>query len=261
MAKKIFASYEEARKIAQNNGISSIAKYKKVYKSLGLPSNPYIFYKDKGWTTWYDFVGKSAPPKYSYEEARKIVQDNGISSIAKYKKVCKSLGLPSNPYIFYKDKGWTTWYDFLGTTRPTPSSERTTKILTTLSNSPVLLEDAPLQIIYMVASQIDKKLAKKIEEMLNTTSCEDRLELAKEQLKNLKSDTTSTSKITSLIETDESSAMKSVMDVFGDSLDKLSEYVSADINNFLNNYYHNAINRELIADETDSTYYREVKTG
>ena len=55
--------------------------------------------------------------------------------------------------------------------------------------------------------------------------------------------------------------MKSVMDVFGDSLDKLSEYVSADINNFLNNYYHNAINRELIADETDSTYYREVKTG
>ena len=255
-------SYKEASKIAQDNGISSYSEYQKVSKYLGLPSNPNLIYKDNGWTTWYDFLGKTDPYKYSYEKARMIVQDNGISSSRRYRKLSKSLGLPSNPNHIYKNNGWTTWYDFLGITKPIPSSERTTKILTTLNSCPVLLEDAPLQIIYMVASKIDdKKLKKKIEEMLNTISCEDRLELTKEQLKNLKSDTTSTSKTVSLIETDELSAMKSVMDVFGDFWGKLSEDVSADINNILNNYFHNAINRELIADETDSTYYREVKTG
>lgn len=171
-------------------------------------------------------------------------------NVKEYKKKCKGLNLPIQPDRTFKGKGWIDWYDFFG--KPKPISKRTTKILTNLAISPILLEDdAPLQVIYMVASQIDKKLAKEIEELLNTTSCEDRLEWIKEQLKNLKADTTSTSMTTTMTTTDELSAMESVMDVLGDSMDELSEDVAIDINNILKNHHHNAINRELIAEYDD----------
>ena len=60
MKKKSFPSYEEAKKIVMEKGISGVNDYKAQYKDLGLPANPNIFYKDSGWTNWYDFLGKKS---------------------------------------------------------------------------------------------------------------------------------------------------------------------------------------------------------
>ena len=50
----------------------------------------------------------------TYEEAQKIVKENGITSSDDYKSSYKELGLPVSPSAFYKDKGWIDWYSFLG---------------------------------------------------------------------------------------------------------------------------------------------------
>ena len=50
----------------------------------------------------------------TYEEAQRIVKENGINSVSEYKSLYKELGLPSEPGRFYKDKGWIDWYSFFG---------------------------------------------------------------------------------------------------------------------------------------------------
>lgn len=248
-----FPPYEEAKKIVQEKGIKTREEYKKYYKDLGLPSTPPSAYKTNGWNGWYDFLGKTKPTDFpSYEDAKRIVQMNGIKSITEYKRFYKELGLPSNLHTIYKDSGWTDAYDFFGTSKPISSSSRKTKVYTTLSIRPVLLEDdAPLQIVYMLASQIDKKLASEIEELLNTASCEDRLNMVKEQLKSLKSDAEPMSVSPRECVIGELSAMESMMDVFEDTLDSLPEDTTAYLNNIIKNYYHNATNRALIAEYDD----------
>lgn len=250
--KKMYPSYEEAKKIVMDNGVYTQKEYKSVCKDLGLPPHPEFTYKDKGWNSWTEFWGNEKKVYPSYEEAKKMVFENGIKSKKDYHSAYIDLGLPSHPAIFYKDKGWIDSYDFFGTPKPISSSARKTKVYTTLSISPVLLEDnAPLQIVYMLASQIDKKLASEIEELLNTASCEDRLNMVKEQLKSLKTDTEPMSVSPRESAIGELSAMESMMDVFEDTLDSLSEDTTEYLNNIIKNYYHNATNRALIAEYDD----------
>lgn len=250
--KKVYPSYEEAKKIVMENGIYGEKEYKSIYKDLGLPTNPDAYYKGKGWNSWTEFWGNEKKVYPSYEEAKKIVMENGVSCKKEYKSICKALGLPVAPYVYYKDNGWIDSYDFFGKPKPTSPSARKAKVYTTLSISPVLLEDnAPLQIIYMLASQIDKKLASEIEELLNTASCEDRLNMVKEQLKSLKADTESVFVSSSESTIGELSAMESMMDVFEDTLDSLPEDTTEYLNNIIKNYYHNATNRALIAEYDD----------
>ena len=66
----------------------------------------------------------------TYEEAQRIVQENGINSQADYKSSNKELGLPAMPSMFYKDKGWIDWYSFLGKTKVSfPTYEKAQRIV------------------------------------------------------------------------------------------------------------------------------------
>lgn len=250
--KIVFPSYGEAIKIVMYNGIKTRTQYWSVCKDLGLPFTPDRHYKGKGWNNWTEFFGGIKKVYPSYEEAKKIVMEKGIYGEKEYKSICKDLGLPTAPDSVYKDKGWTNWPEFWGKTKPISSSARKAKVYTTLSISPVLLEDnAPLQIVYMLASQIDKKLASEIEELLNTASCEDRLNMVKEQLKSLKSDAEPMSVSPRECVIGELSAMESMMDVFEDTLGSLPEDTTEYLNNIIKNYYHNATNRAMIAEYDD----------
>ena len=127
-ATKNFPSYEEAQRIAQSVGLTSSLKYNKGYKELGLPSSPYRFYKEQ-WQDWGAFLGteRTATKNFpSYEEAQRIAQQAKVTSSLEYNKRYKELGLPSNPYRFYKGQ-WQDWIVFLGT-------ERTRKIGTDFPN-------------------------------------------------------------------------------------------------------------------------------
>ena len=113
-SKVSYPTYEEAQKIVKENGINSPNEYISSYKELGLPAGPNKFYKGKGWIDWPDFFGRSKVSYPTYEEAQRIVKENGINSINDYKSSYKELGLPAGPNMFYKGKGWINWPDFFG---------------------------------------------------------------------------------------------------------------------------------------------------
>ena len=246
MKKKSFPSYEEAKKIVMEKGFSSMNDYKIQCKDLGLPSCPHCTYKDSGWTNWYDFLGKETKVSYpSYEEAKKTMMEKGISSKNDYNAQYKDLGLPAAPNWFYKDSGWTNWYDFLGKNVPVSSSNKEYVIISTLLQNQNLLEEDSLKCIYMVALKMNKKFANMIDEMLKKTSIEEKLKFLQERLKCLKvnPDKVDVSNITA---SDELSAMELLMKELDDSE---TGSKTQDINIILENYYHSAINKALIAED------------
>ena len=285
-SKVSYPTYDEAQRIVKENGINSNDAYKSSYHALGLPSHPNEFYKDKGWIDWYDFFGRSKVSYPTYEEAQRIVKENGINSINDYQSSYKELGLPAAPYTSYKDKGWIDWYDFLGKSRLIPKDERKYNILKKLAITPVLLkDDAPLQVIYIFVSQFNKELAKEIETLLGTSSYEERLNWVKEQLKGLKdgssskaksSDETSIDGLSALEssedeyedsseeflledfseenleeDTDELTALESIVEENKDVMDTLSEEKLERLKIIYENYVHSVANRELIAEFDD----------
>lgn len=49
----------------------------------------------------------------TYEEAKKIIRENGIKTVIEYKKRYREFGLPSRPTTTYTGYGWMNWVDFL----------------------------------------------------------------------------------------------------------------------------------------------------
>lgn len=109
-----FPSYEKAKSIIKERGINSVKKYNSSCQELGLPSKPHLYYKHSGWVNWATFLDQHKKEFVSYEEARRIVIDKGISSVDEYKRSFKSLCLPSAPDRHYAGAGWTSWSDFFG---------------------------------------------------------------------------------------------------------------------------------------------------
>lgn len=267
-------TFEEAKKIIKENGIKTKSEYVSLHKAFGLPSDPRTFYKDEGWTNWVDYLGNERAQEYTLEELQRIVREKGIKTKRDYEVSYKALGLPSSPDRVYKDKGWKGWSVFLCKPIKSSQEERKTRVWTKLSINPALLEKAPLQVLYMLTTLLDKELAKEIEILLGTTSSEERLNWVKEQLKSLKDSTPTKSdksgessvvddeefsfddlsKVESVRDDeswedlDELSAMESVFEEFDDITENLSEDTTIRIQTIMENYQHSVANRELIAE-------------
>ncbi|MBL7102871.1 MAG: DEAD/DEAH box helicase family protein [Bacteroidales bacterium] len=116
-----YETYEEAKKAVQETGIKSRKEYieqKRYRADPKLPSQPDKYYKNKGWTKWDEFI---IIYYLSYEEAREAVQGLEIKTrtdYLKYKRYKEDTLLPSNPEKTFRNKGWTNWYNFLGTKAP-----------------------------------------------------------------------------------------------------------------------------------------------
>lgn len=109
-----YKEYDEAKRSAQQLGVTGAVSYRQLYKEdLLLPSNPAGKYPE--WTGWADFVGKSSyGSKYkTYQEASAATQELEIQSKQEYDKRYKEdPQLPSAPNKSYTD--WVSWWDFLG---------------------------------------------------------------------------------------------------------------------------------------------------
>ena len=117
--KKKWRPFEEARKFVRSLDLKKENEWR-VYCKSGkkpddIPVNPNVSYKNKGWTTWGDFLRTgfiaASKRKYkSFEEARKLacsLKLNGkIEWIEFTKSGKKPKDIPSDPYGFYKNKGW-----------------------------------------------------------------------------------------------------------------------------------------------------------
>ena len=109
-------SIEETSKFMIDNNIKTKKqwiKYKKTYNIKNIPSIPWEFYKNKGWTTWRDLVGTTFLDFY---KAREFVQNLKLKNAKEWKQYSKSklrpISVPSIPWSKYKE--WDGMADWLG---------------------------------------------------------------------------------------------------------------------------------------------------
>ncbi|MFA7185265.1 MAG: hypothetical protein WC082_10245, partial [Victivallales bacterium] len=94
-----------------------------------IPSNPNRAYRNCGWTNWGDFLGTENIANYNkkyrpFKEAQKFARSLKLKKSEEWRKYCKD-GLkgkpkkpddiPATPNGTYRNKGWISWGNFLGT--------------------------------------------------------------------------------------------------------------------------------------------------
>ena len=129
LAKAEWLTFEEARNYVRQkklNGKDDYAAFAKSdAKPKDIPSSPYNTYKNKGWISWGDFLGTGRIANQNrvylkFEEARSYVRKLGLKNKEEYFDYWRR-----NNITFllldlsqaYKNKGWISWGDFLGTGR------------------------------------------------------------------------------------------------------------------------------------------------
>jgi len=93
-------------------------------KPEDIPANPAGVYKDKGWISWGDWLGTGSIAAYnrvyqSFEEARTFAHQLQLKNKEEWftwsKTDQRPEDIPVDPFGVYKDKGWISWGDWLGT--------------------------------------------------------------------------------------------------------------------------------------------------
>jgi hypothetical protein len=129
---KSFESFEKAREFAQNLKLKNQREWHLYWKENGknnvIPTNPSITFK-KHWNGWGDFLGTGIESmrlkKFrNFNEAKKFIQTQNIKSTNEWKQFVKQNKLPTDiprlPDLVYKQNGWISWGDFLGTNTIAP---------------------------------------------------------------------------------------------------------------------------------------------
>jgi len=120
-----FKSFKEAQKYVRKLGLKSSSewrKYAKNKKPSDIPADPQKVYRNKGWISWFDFLGGGTNIKFrTFEKARTFVRSLKLKNIIEWNKYRtsgkKPSDIPSNPNTVYKNKGWINSRDFLGAGR------------------------------------------------------------------------------------------------------------------------------------------------
>jgi hypothetical protein len=140
LAKLSWRPFEEARTFARSLGLKSQTGWAmyckgelegKEKKPDDIPASPEYIYKDKGWISMGDWLGTGTIAHQlreyrSFEEARVFVQSLGLKNYKAWFQYCKGElkekgkkpdDIPANPNNTYKDSGWISMGDWLGTVK------------------------------------------------------------------------------------------------------------------------------------------------
>jgi len=125
---KQYRSFNDARKFVHSLGIKSQREWQRYSKSgkkpIDISSSPEKTYKNKGWNGYGDWLGTgNTSPRYRkywpYEKARDYVHKLGLKYISDWHQFTKSGKLPkeipADPFGVYKNNGWKSNGDWLGT--------------------------------------------------------------------------------------------------------------------------------------------------
>ena len=141
---KEYRPFNEARDFARELDLKSKAEWQKFYMgempekgSLPeyIPKAPHHVYKNQGWFGYGDWLGTGVIATHlkeyrPFNEARKFVRRLRLTSNADWRKFCKGElrekgglpeDIPSAVDRVYKDKGWISWPDWLGTDKKSKS--------------------------------------------------------------------------------------------------------------------------------------------
>jgi hypothetical protein len=130
-------SFREARSLVRSLGLRNKDEWVKWCKSDArpedIPASPHAVYKGKGWAGWGDWLGTDRIPNQnrvwrSFEEARAFVRSLRLQNQADWIAWAKSEAcpddIPAKPRNVYKDAGWVSMGDWLGTGNIAPKNMR-----------------------------------------------------------------------------------------------------------------------------------------
>jgi len=120
-------SYDDCKKwVSKNLSVNSKSEW---YRIKELPQfiakNPREVYINRGWISWGDFLGTDRIQDnkkidyLSYEEAKNWIKKNKIilKNLNGWKEIELPKFLPKRPERYYKNRGWSSWSDFLSNDR------------------------------------------------------------------------------------------------------------------------------------------------
>lgn len=132
-----YKDFHDARKFAHSLKLLSYKEWLNYIKIFdlpnGIPKNPYKTYKDKEWKSWGDWLGTNIiaaryKKQRDFEAARKFVRNQNFKNQAEWRSYCTSGNkpddIPTNPQSAYKEKGWISMGDWLGTDYIHPSKRK-----------------------------------------------------------------------------------------------------------------------------------------
>jgi superfamily II DNA or RNA helicase len=120
--------FVETREYVRGLGLKSWTEWaifsKSELKPSDIPTSPGRTYERAGWINWADWLGTNNIANYNkvfrpFEEAREFVRQlnlKGKNDWEDYRKSGnKPADIPAGPDQTYKNEGWVSWGDFLGT--------------------------------------------------------------------------------------------------------------------------------------------------
>ena len=126
---KVYRHYSLARKYALKLNLKSRTEWVKLYKSGVIPKDIPISvessYKNKGWLSWKHFLGYTRVPNnkreyLDFNKAREIVRNQNLQNQKEWALYCKTSrpeNIPSSPNSVYKNSGWISLGDWIGTNK------------------------------------------------------------------------------------------------------------------------------------------------
>ena len=124
----IYRDFYQAREYAQSLNIKNQIEWKEWANSTtrpsDIPKNPAYHYKERGWQGLGDWLGtgslRPADRRFlSYAEAKtfaiRLELRDRITWVEWAKSGARPVSIPALPELYYKDKGWINWRDWLGT--------------------------------------------------------------------------------------------------------------------------------------------------
>ena len=127
---KQFKSFEEARDIVRSLTLNSQKEWvifcKSGNKPGDIPSAPNQAYKNNGWVSWGDWFGtgyiSNRKRKWChFKEARSFVHTLKLKNNTEWLAYCKNKNkrhdIPPHPHLVYREHGWLSLGDWLGTGR------------------------------------------------------------------------------------------------------------------------------------------------
>jgi len=140
---KIYEPFEDARNFARSLHLKSVdqwfrycngeAFFNLPTRPENIPVFPYIVYKRHGWRSWLDFLGTAGAKHLmkirDFESAREFVRELKFKNHKEWQSYCrgeminrapKPDDIPQSPDRVFKDCGWISWADYLGTDNISP---------------------------------------------------------------------------------------------------------------------------------------------
>jgi len=124
-----YLDYNTAIKYVHKLGLKDMNDWKKYCKSNkkphNIPSHPRYVYENKGWKSSCHWLGNQGWETWSKKEflsfikAKKIVRRLKLRNNKDWRNACENkkiqINIPRSPDIYYKNKGWISWGNWLGT--------------------------------------------------------------------------------------------------------------------------------------------------